>query len=480
VNDISTIDFLGVLPETILVLTALIVTIVDAAKTSAKSAVIAPVLSALGLVASGAAVVLTWGDGGTIFSGAVFHDGFSSLFRVLFTVIGLLTIAFAPHYLQKTKMRLGEIYALILTATFGMMVMVSAASLLLFFLGLETMSISLYILAGLQRSDAKSAEASMKYLIMGGFSSAFLLYGIALMYTVAGSVDYSAITAFFAAGQGQPNALLISSVALLMLGFAFKVAAVPFHFWSPDVYDGAPTVVTAFMSTGPKAAAFVALIRVFGIMLGPLSSMWVMALSVMAVLTMTVGNLTALRQTSVKRMLAYSAIAHAGYLLVGIVAGTKAAFAATGYYLAAYALTNLGAFACIILINRKRDGSYHSDQFRGVGFSHPVLGAVFTVFLLSLTGMPPTAGFFGKLYVFSSAIQQGHILLAIIALLNSAVGAYYYLRIITLMYMSKADEPQELAEPLTYRIALVLSSILIVVIGMFPEQLLQVITISVP
>jgi NADH-quinone oxidoreductase subunit N len=480
VNAVSLTDFLGVLPETLLVLTALVVIVVDAAKTSAWSSRALPALSILGLAASGGAAILTWGSGGTIFDGTVFNDGFSEIFRVLFAVIGILTLLFSPHYLQKKSMRLGEYYALVLTAVFGMMVMVSAANLLLFFLGLETMSISLYILAGLQRADVKSAEAGMKYLIMGAFSSAFLLYGIALMYTSIGAVDYVAITEHFATGAVAPNALLIVSIALLLLGFAFKVAAVPFHFWSPDVYDGSPTTITAFMSTGPKAAAFVALIRVFGVMLGPLSSLWVTSLTVLAILTMTVGNLSALRQTSVKRMLAYSAIAHAGYLLVGIVAGTKMAFAGTGYYLAAYALTNLGAFACLILIDRKPNSGYKFDDFRGVGFSHPVLGAVFTVFLLSLTGVPPTAGFFGKLYVFSTAIQQGHILLAVIALLNSAIGAYYYLRIITLMYMSKPEGVIEFHEPASYRFALVVSSVIILIVGMFPEQLLQLMLVSVP
>jgi NADH-quinone oxidoreductase subunit N len=478
VNPLSTTDYLAVLPETLVVLTAVLVIVLDSAKRGRWATWVLPAWSCLGLTASAVAAIAVWGKGGTVFSGTVFADGFSSLFKVLFAVIGILTVMFSPYYLRFKSMRLGEYYALLLTAVFGMIVMVSAANLLVFFLGLETMSISLYVLAALQRADVKSAEAGMKYLILGSFSSAFFLYGVALMYATVGSVDYEAIGAFLAAGY-QPNLMLVAGVALLLVGFAFKVAAVPFHFWSPDVYDGSPATVTAFMTTGPKAAAFVALIRVFGVALQPASSLWTDALTWLAILTMTVGNVVALRQSSVKRMLAYSSIAHAGYLLVGIVAG-RTAFAAIGYYLIAYALMNLGAFAVIILINRKENAGYGFDEFRGIGLEHPLLGVTMVVFLLSLTGVPPTAGFFGKLYVFSAAIGSGHVGLAIVALLNSAVGAYYYLRIITLMYMNKPDGDVSFTEPASYRYALVISCVLVLLIGIFPEQLLRLVTLSAP
>ncbi|RPH92790.1 NADH-quinone oxidoreductase subunit N [candidate division KSB1 bacterium] len=477
-NSVSNIDILGVLPETILVITALLVIVADAVRRRYDAKCL-PIISVLGLIASAVAAMANWGDGGTVFNGTVFSDGFSSLFRVLFAVIGILTVLFSPHYMKISSMRLGEYYALILTGLFGMMVMAMAANLLLFFLGLETMSISLYVLAGSQRNDVKSAEAGMKYLVLGAFSSGFLLYGIALLYASVGSVDYEAIGAFFQS-DFDPGPLLIAGIALLLVGFAFKVAAVPFHFWSPDVYDGAPATITGYMSTGPKAAAFVALIRVFGVALEPASSMWSVVITGLAILTMTVGNIVALRQTSVKRMLAYSSIAHAGYLLVGIVAGTKAAFAATAYYLSAYALMNLGAFAVLILLNRRQEGSYRFEDLRGMGFAHPLLGITLTIFLLSLTGVPPTAGFFGKLYVFSAAVGEGHIALAIVGLLNSAVAAYYYLRVITLLYMTKPETEPPIVQPIAYRAALVVSSILILLIGIFPEQLLNIITFSVP
>jgi NADH-quinone oxidoreductase subunit N len=475
---VSLTDIQGVLPETIVVIAALAVIMADAIRRG-RSGALLPVLSVIGLAAAGAAAIFLWGTSGTVFNGTVFTDGFASFFRVLFAVIGILTILFSPHYLKITGVRLGEYYALILTAVFGMMVMASAANLLILYVGLETMSISLYVLAGSQRGDVKSAEAGMKYLVLGSFSSAFLLYGIALLFASIGSLDYEVIGTFFAS-DFHPGPLLVSGLALLMVGFAFKVAAVPFHFWSPDVYDGAPTTVTGFMSTGPKAAAFVALIRVFGVALAPASSLWSGVLTVLAILTMTVGNVVAIRQTSVKRMLAYSAIAHAGYLLVGIVAGTKAAFAATGYYLSAYALMNLGAFAVLILLNRREEGSYRFEDLRGMGFAHPLLGITLSVFLLSLTGVPPTAGFFGKLYIFSAAVQQGHIGLAVVGLLNSAVGAYYYLRVITLLYMARPEGETVIAQPAAYRFALVISSLAILIIGIFPEQLLRVITLAVP
>ena len=321
----------------------------------------------------------------------------------------------------------------------------------------------------------------MKYLVMGAFSSAFLLYGIALLFAIVGSIQYDAITAYFLA-KPYVGPLTMTAIALLLTGFAFKIAAVPFHFWSPDVYEGAPTTITGFMSTGPKAAAFVVLIRIFGVAFGPIAEHWTLLLSWIAVITMTVGNVTALRQTSIKRMLAYSSVAHAGYLLVGIVAGTHAAFAATGYYLAAYALMNLGAFAVVILLNQRAgtSGDYGYDALKGMGFAHPVLGVTMVIFMLSLTGIPPLAGFFGKLYVFSAAIEQGHIVLAVAGLLNSALAAYYYLRIITLLYMQKAEGPDAITQPASYSVALIVSSILILLIGMFPEQLISTMIAAAP
>lgn len=437
------------------------------------------VIAISGLVLSAAATAFQWGTGGTIFGGMVFFDGLTSVFKILLCIIGILTLLYSPEYLRFRGIRLGEYYSLLLMCIIGMMVMVAAANLLMFFLGLETMSIALYVLVGFERKDEKSTEASMKYLVLGAFASGFLLFGMALVYGAVGSADYVRIAAYFSSAAVL-GPMVVAGIALMLVGFAFKIAAVPFHFWSPDVYDGAPAVVTGFMSTGPKAAAFIGLIRLFGVTMAPASGLWNDVLTWLAILTMTVGNVVALRQTSVKRMLAYSSVAHAGYLLVGIVAGTHAAFAAASYYLIAYAIMNLGAFAVLMLINTRSDRGYQFEDFRGMGFSRPLLGISLTIFLLSLTGVPPTAGFFGKFYVFSAAIEQGYIVLAVVGMLNSAVAAYYYLRVITLLYMGKAEGSTEVPQPQSYRFALVISSLVIIVVGLFPEQLLRLLLVAVP
>lgn len=471
-------DFMAVLPEFIIVLTALAAIVVDVwAKERNASAALGVTVG--GFLLSGISALVWMGDGGLAMSGAVFNDGFTTVFRVLFSLVGIVTVLYSPLYMRFRHMRLGEYYSLLAMCVFGMMVMVSAANLLLFFVGLETMSIGLYALAGLRREDSGSVEAGLKYLLLGAFSSAFLLYGIALVYGGTGTVNYVGIAQCFSDGH-SPGPMTLTGLALLLVGFAFKVSAVPFHFWSPDVYEGSPTTITAFMSTGPKAAAFVGLIRVFGVAFAPTAEHWTTALSVIAALTMTLGNVVALRQTSVKRMLAYSSIAHAGYLLVGIVAGTDDAFAAAGFYLVGYALMNLGAFGVLMLLNQRGEGNYSFDSLRGMGTVYPLLGLTMSVFMLSLTGIPPTAGFFGKLYVFRAAIMEGHLTLAIIGLLNSAVAAYYYLKVLMMMYMSKAEGEIHIEQPMSYKAALAVSSLLIILIGMFPEQLVSALLKAVP
>ncbi|NUO18307.1 NADH-quinone oxidoreductase subunit N [bacterium] len=471
-------DLLGILPELVVVFTALLAIVVDiAAKERNVSASQGVVVFGLGI--AGVLSIFAATDAEMLLYGQVFNDGFAAWFRALFAFVGVLTAIFSPIYLKFRHIRLGEYYALLAMCVFGMMVMASAASLLLFFVGLETMSISLYVLVGLRRDDPASVEGGMKYLVLGAFSSAFLLYGMALIYGGIGSLEYNVIAQTLRESEGI-GPMTASGIALLLVGFAFKISAVPFHFWSPDVYEGAPTTITAFMSTGAKAAAFIGLIRVFGQSLATTSEHWVTALSAVAVVTMTVGNVVALRQQNLKRMLAYSSIAHAGYLLVGIVAGSREAFAASGYYLIGYALMNLGAFGVLILLNQRGKGDYSFDALKGMGTVHPVLGLTMAVFMLSLIGIPPTAGFFGKLYVFSAAIKEGHLLLAIIGLLNSAIAAYYYLRVISTMYMSKPEGDVTVPQPFGYKAALAISSILIIVIGMFPDQLVEAMLRAVP
>lgn len=468
----------GILPELLLVVTALLVLVLDlVSKTEERDWIVT--VSIVGFVGSGIVSAFLWGRGGLVFSDMVVADNFTAVFRTLLCFVGAITVLVSPAYLRHRNIRLGEYYPLLIIAVFGMMVMVSAADLLLFFLGLETMSIALYVLACLDRRDARSTEAGLKYFILGAFSTAFLLYGIALLYAATGSTSYGGILEGVSAVPLEP--LTVVGIGLLLIGFAFKVAAVPFHFWSPDVYQGAPTPVTAFMSVGPKVAAFVALIRVFGIALESTAAIWTDAVVVIAVLTMTLGNVVALRQQNIKRMLAYSSIAHAGYLLIGIVAGGPRAFAATSFYLVAYALMNLGAFTVAMLVNRRGEGDYQLEDYKGAGFAHPLLGITMTIFMFSLAGVPPTAGFFGKLYLFSAAIEKGYILLIVIAVLNAALAAYYYLRIIAYMYMVR---PEREALPVPrlgeYTFALVLTSVMILLIGSFPAGLLNLLLASLP
>ena len=471
-------QIVGILPEILLVVTAIFAILLDLLNKKEERSWVATI-SLVGFIGSGIVSVFLWNRVGFVFSGMVAADNFTTVFRILFCFIGAITVLVSPEYLRHRKIRLGEYYPILLITVFAMMVMVSAADLLLFFLGLETMSIALYVLACLDRRDSRSTEAALKYFILGAFSTAFLLYGIALIYAQTGSTSYAEIMTVL--GTQPLEAVTVAGVGLLLIGFAFKVAAVPFHFWSPDVYQGAPTPITAFMSVGPKAAAFVALIRVFTISLESLADIWTGAVAVIAVLTMTLGNIVALRQQNIKRMLAYSSIAHAGYLLVGIVAGGPRAIAATSFYLVGYALMNLGAFTVAMLMNRRGEGDYQLDDYRGAGFAHPLLGVTMVIFMFSLAGIPPTAGFFGKLYLFSAAVEKGYILLVVIAVLNSVVAAYYYLRIIVLMYMTRAEREMATVPSFGgYTLTLVVTSVLVLLIGSLPGGLLNLLLAALP
>ena len=318
-----------------------------------------------------------------------------------------------------------------------MMLMAAGGNLVTIFLGVEILSIPIYILAGLFREDVKSNEAALKYLLLGGFSSAFLLFGIAMLYGGTGTF-YLADLAKIIKASGM-NTLTYMGLGLIIVGFGFKVSMAPFHMWTPDVYEGAPTSITAFMSVGTKAAAFAAFLRIFMEVFPSVKVDWDMLLWVVAVATMTIGNLTALAQTNIKRMLAYSSIAHAGYILIGMIAGNQLGATGILYYLLAYTLMNLGAFGVIILVARKKDNYLNIYDYSGLGFQYPGLAAVMTVFMFGLVGMPPTAGFIGKFYIFSAAVQAGYIWLVLIGVLNSLISVYYYLRITVIMYMKPAE-----------------------------------------
>ncbi|MCX5860642.1 MAG: NADH-quinone oxidoreductase subunit N [Deltaproteobacteria bacterium] len=412
------------------------------------------------------------------FGGLISLDPYSWFFNLLILISTGLTALMSVRYLYDEGLELYEYFVLLLFAAAGMMFMVSGTHILIIFVGLETLSISIYVLTGILPDNQKSSEAALKYLILGAFSSGIFLYGAALIYGAAGSLALPAMTKYFTAMPGYSMGML--GMGLLLAGFAFKVAAVPFHMWTPDVYEGAPAPLTGFMSVGVKAAAFAAFMRVFFEALSAIQINWAPILWGLAVLTMILGNLAALTQENIKRMLAYSSIAHAGYILVGMVAGKEAGTAAVLYYLLAYTFTNLGAFAVVALVGRKGEANVLIDDYRGLARVHPLLALVMSIFLFSLAGIPPTAGFVGKFTVFSAAINTGYIWLVIIGVLTSAASVFYYFRVIMKMYMEAPEiEPQKLQfGPLTV-VALSVAVTAVLYIGIFPTTYLNVAVESV-
>jgi NADH-quinone oxidoreductase subunit N len=416
------------------------------------------------------ALLLFGGRPSVAFSGALAVDSYTAYFELLVLFAAAMTALMSVEYASDQGLAGAEYYALVMFAALGMMLMAAADDLIVIFLGLETMSIAVYALAGFLRRDPRSNEAALKYFLLGAFSTGFLLYGIALIYGATGSIKLEPIEAALSR-PATDNALLLCGVGLLLIGFGFKVAAVPFHMWTPDAYEGAPTPITAFMAVGVKIAAFAGFIRIFMAHLGPLSPQWTMVLWVMAALTMTTGNLAALVQTNIKRMLAYSAIAHAGYILVGMTAvASPRAGGAILYYLLGYAFTNLGAFAVVVALERRGAAHDNIADYRGLATRHPMLAAAMALFMLSLTGVPPLAGFFGKFYIFSAALDAHLLWLTIIAVINSVISAYYYLSVLIAIYARDGGvEPVALRTRPALVAALVIAAVGTVVIGLFPQ-----------
>lgn len=432
-------------------------------------------IALLGTVATIYQVLCMWGGDPTHgFGGMMFLDNYALFFNLIFLTGTALTIFVSSSYIEREEVGKSEYYLLILAATLGMVLMAAGADLIVIFLGLELMSISLYILVGFLRRRQSSNEASMKYLLLGAFATGFLLYGIALIYGSTGTTNLREIELALSQGKVNGTMTLLSGVALLMVGFAFKVGAAPFHMWAPDVYEGAPTSITAFMSAGPKAAAFAGFFRIAFVALKPVADDWGGAIWVLAVLTMTVGNLGALTQRNIKRMLAYSSVAHAGYVLVALAAANEKGIAGGLFYLFAYTFMNIGAFAVVIALGKKGEENLEISSYAGVGFRHPALGLAMTLFMISLAGLPPTAGFFGKFYIFSGAVEAGLISLAIIGVLNSLVSVYFYLGVVVNMYMRQpVGEAQGLTLSPFARAALVVTSIGTLYIGLAPSRFLQ-------
>jgi NADH-quinone oxidoreductase subunit N len=420
-------------------------------------------------------VVRQWDHQGSGFGDMVLCDSFGIMFKLIFVVTSIITILLAQDYMKGRGLDLPEFYALMLLSTCGMMAMANTADLVVMLIGLEVMSVPLYVMAGFDHRSLRSNEAGVKYFMMGAFASAFLLMGIAFIYGAAETTNLRRIVTDFSylVYHRESAVFMVTGAVMVLVGFAFKIAAVPFHSWVPDVYQGAPTPVTAFFSVAPKAAGFAVMLRIFLFGFAGLADLanvfWVLA-----VLTMSLGNILALRQDNVKRMLAYSSIAHAGYVLVALAVGGSEAVAAAIFYLSAYAMFNLGAFAVVTLIESNSGRKADYSEFTGISRTHPYLAAVLALFMFALAGFPPTAGFFGKFYLFSAAVRSGLIWLAVIGVLNSFVSVYFYLRVIKVSYFDVADQP---FEKVKLSPAMILALVITVVgtlgIGIFPHQLLR-------
>ncbi len=464
------LNFQVILPLTVLITWASLLLLADL---FIKNKSITALLAAFGLALTLGLTLSQIGYSATSFNNSVVVDGFSTFLNALLLISGLLGVAVAYDYLKRTGLERGEYYTLLLFSISGMMLMAQAADLIIVFLALELLSIPLYVLSAFAFPKPESEEAGLKYFLLGAFAAGFVVYGIALVFGATGSTSLQAVVR--AAQGGGSNVLLMTvGAALILVGLSFKVAAVPFHMWTPDVYQGAPSAVTAFMASGAKIAGFAALLRVFAMAFPALSADLTPILSVLAALTMIVGNLLAISQTNIKRLLAYSSIAHAGYILMAFVPYGQASVVGTSvaaglFYLVSYALSNFGAWAVVIALENAEGKGLEIADYAGLAKRRPAMAAAMAVFMLSLTGIPPTLGFVGKFYLFRAAIEGQYYLLAIIGVLTSLISAYYYLRVVVTMYM-REGEPQTTSEPwlnLTWSAA----AILTVLVSLFPNVL---------
>ncbi len=466
-------DLLRLAPEFVLCISGMVLMLVEPFLTRGRRSVLAS-LATLGAGLAFGAIYYPATRPGAAFSGLLQVDGFSVFIHAIVGFVALLVVLGSPDYLEREDIQHGEYYALVLFATAGMGIMSSAAELMTAFIGLEMSSISTYILAGYRRDAPRSNESAMKYFLLGSFATAFFLYGVALVYGATGTTELTHMTL---TALPEARTLFKVGLALIFVGLAFKVAAAPFQLWTPDVYEGAPTPVTALMSAGPKAAAFALLLRILASVSGA-ASFWFWALWISAVLTMFVGNLSAVVQTNVKRMLAYSSIAHAGYILVALAAAAATdqmalGIAAVLYYLAVYALMKLGAFMMVSQLGGEAERHLELDDFYGLASRQPVAAACFSLFLLSLLGLPVTAGFVGKFYIFDSALASHLVWLAVLVALNSVIGSFYYLRVIVVMYMREPHQdwvPARMSWAVT--VVLLVAAAGTLYLGLFPARVL--------
>jgi NADH-quinone oxidoreductase subunit N len=435
-------------------------------------------LGLVGLAGAAISAVLLWDRNAEGF-GVIAADNFGLFVTIILAVVGFLTILFSSQVLRRDGLPVGEYYTLVLFAIVGMIMMATATDLLVVFVALEILSLAVYVLTAIRRDSLPGTEAAFKYFLLGAFSSAFFLYGIAFTYGVTGSTRLADVGAALST-RAADDPMVLAALGLLLVGFAFKISAVPFHMWTPDAYEGAPAVVTGFMSTGVKAAAFAAFARVFLSAYGSFSAEWIPVVSAVAVATMVLGTVVGVAQSSLKRMLAYSSIAHGGYLLVGLVAVNEIGVAAILFYLLAYSVTNLAAFGVIALLGQRDQANDGLRDYAGLWHSHPALAALMTVALLSLGGLPPTAGFIGKWYIFSAAVSAGHYGLAVIGVLTSVVSVFFYLRVVVMMYMASRDgAPAPAPIGGVGMAALALSIAAIFYLGVLPTHVLELAAASV-
>lgn len=481
----TTDDFLTIAPLAAAILTAFAVLVVDLIRPSNTALAVATTIVGLGVTA---AITIAQGTVvRTAFGGAYSMDALTMYLDLLFIAIVALTVVFAPDYLVPRGLPVAEFATVLLFAMAGAMLIAASTDLLMLFLGLELMVLPGYLLAGYHKTDGYSTEGAIKYFLLGSFSSAIFLFGLAFVWGLTGTTRVEGVAAALSAivsGSAALSPGLAMGLAFLTTGVAFKIAAVPFHYWTPDAYQGSPTPITGYLSVGPKVGAFALILRLFAEALGPLAEWWLPVVVVLAAITMTLGNLVALTQDNVKRMLAYSSIAHTGYMLVGLAAyagGQISGLEGLLFYGAAYTFMNLGAFAVIAALQKRAGVTSALDTFAGLGRKEPLLAILMTLFLLSLTGIPPLAGFFAKAYVILAAVQAGGVLtvLAVIAVLNAAAAAFYYLRVVVYMFMREpASDAPALPHGRLLWIGLAVATVLTIAIGLFPGPLLELVSVA--
>jgi len=478
---LNTNDMLSILPFTLVFAVGMLVLLLETLR-KGKSMKMLAWVSLGGVVLACVANRQLLGQGLRGFGGSVVADDYAVVFNIIFLAVAFFTILISMRYLEDRGIQDGEYYALVLFATGGMMVMASSLDLLMIFVGLEILSISSYILTGMLRRDHKSNEAAMKYFLLGAFATGFLLYGMVMLYGATGTINLREIGTHLAVTNLGQNPYIWFGMGLLIVGFGFKLSLVPFHMWTPDVYEGAPTTVTAFMSAGPKAAGFAALVRVMVEGLGNLHDHWWLVMWILAALTMTLGNVVAIWQDNIKRMLAYSSIAHAGYILAALVVANIEGLSAIVFYGLVYTLGNMGVFAILVLASDKNRERVTFEDYRGFGYVSPLLGMAMLVFMLSLIGIPLTGGFVGKFQIFKAAVEQGYLWLAVVGVINSVISVYYYLRLVVVMYMQPPTGASLQVRPpfnLALTVAIAASLAGVVYLGILPSGWLDMSSRSV-